>query len=357
MRRTLLLCLFLAAVSSAQDARKTRNLIVVTCDGLRWQEVFRGAEQALISKTPGGVSDVEKTKKVYWRETADERRAALMPFLWSMLAKQGQIYGNRDQGSDAYVTNGKNFSYPGYNELFTGYGDPRVDSNDKKENPNVNALEVLNGKPAYRGKVAAFGAWDVFPYILNARRSGLPVNAGYDPMPGKAFDLLNRLKVETGIWRDEALDAPMFHTAMTHLKSAKPRVLYVGLGDTDEWAHAGKYDLYLDAIHRSDAWLKELWDTVQSMPEYRGSTTLVLTVDHGRGSDTESWKSHGEKLPDSKYIWLAAIGPDTKAIGMRSNAEAITQGQVAATLLALLGEGRDGLDAKAAAPIADLFKR
>jgi len=337
MRRTLAAVLLLAAVSSAQENRKTRNLIFVTCDGLRWQEVFRGTEAGLL----------EKGKQPRSRET-------LMPFLWSVIAKQGQIYGNRDLGSDAYVTNGKNFSYPGYNEMLTGFGDPRIDSNDKKDNPNVNALEVLNGKPAYRGKVAAFGAWDAFPYILNAKRSGLPVNAGYYPVPG--LDLLNRLKVETGIWPDEALDAPMFHTAMSRLRTNRPRVLYIGFGDTDEWAHAGRYELYLDSIHRSDQYVKELWETVQSMPQYRGSTTLVLTVDHGRGSDADSWKSHGEKVPDSKHIWLAAMGPDTRALGERSKIEAITQSQVAATLLGLLGEDRHGLDAKAGGPISDLMK-
>jgi hypothetical protein len=330
--------LLLAVAAHGQDARKTRNVVFVTCDGLRWQEVFRGSEDRL----------VEKNGKRYTREE-------LMPFLWSMIAKQGQIYGNRDKGSEASVTNGKNFSYPGYNELFTGYGDPRIDSNDKKENPNVNALELLIRK--YPGKVAAFGAWDVFPYILNAKRSGVPVNAGYDPLPLKGLELVNRLKVETGIWHDEALDAPMFVSALAYLRAKQPRVLYVGLGDTDEWAHAGNYTNYLESIHRSDAYVKELWETLQSMPQYRGSTTLVWAVDHGRGSDADTWKSHGEKVPESKNIWVAAMGPDTKALGERSNAAAITQSQVAATLLGLLGEGRGGLDPKAAAPIEELLRR
>ena len=35
--------------------------------------------------------------------------------------KRGQIYGNRDLGSEAYVTNDRNFSYPGYSEILCGY--------------------------------------------------------------------------------------------------------------------------------------------------------------------------------------------------------------------------------------------
>ena len=80
------------------------------------------------------------------------------------------------------------------------------------------------------------------------------------------------------------------------MKLHKPRVLFVGLGDTDELAHARQYDLYLDAAHRADAYLKELWDTVQGMKEYRGKTALIFSPDHGRGEGPE-WKSHGEKVP------------------------------------------------------------
>jgi hypothetical protein len=360
-RRTLLTALLGAAALPAQSAgRKTRNLLLVTTDGLRWQDVFRGADPALMNKTPGGVSNLEFTKGRYWRDSAAARRAALMPFLWSVVAKQGQILGNRDLGSEAYVTNGKNFSYPGYNEMLTGYGDPRVDSNDKKNNPNVNALEWLNRQPAYRDKVAAFAAWDVFPYILNARRSGLLVNAGYDPFPAASnprIELLNRLKVETGVWGGEPLDAPMAHTALEYFRSARPRVLYVALGDTDEWAHGGRYDLYLESANRVDAYIRELWETAQSLPQYKDATTLFIAVDHGRGDNTETWKGHGQKIPDSKDIWLAAMGPDIRPLGERSRTPAVTQSQTAATLLAILGEDYKAFSAQAAPPIHDLLAR
>ena len=39
---------------------------------------------------------------------------------------------------------------------------------------------------AINEKIAAFGAWDVFPYIFNASQTDFPVNAGYDqftPLP------------------------------------------------------------------------------------------------------------------------------------------------------------------------------
>jgi hypothetical protein len=325
-------------------------------DGFRWQETFRGADPELMDEKHGHVGDLKRLNAEFWRDTAPERRQALLPFIWTVVKREGQIYGNRELGSDAYVTNGLNFSYPGYSEALCGFVDPRIDSNDKKPNPNVNVLEWLNTKPAFAGKMAAFGAWDVFPYIFNAARSGLLVNSGFDPFTvarTPMIEAINTLKGEAAVFDDEALDAFTFHTALEYFKTQKPRVLYLSLGETDDWAHGGHYDLYLRAAHRFDDDVKELWNAAQSMPEYRGSTTLILAVDHGRGRAPEEWKSHGQKIPESKYVWMAFLGPDTPASGERSKIEAVEQNQIAGTLAALLGEEYGAYQSKAGKPIAD----
>ncbi len=356
----MLLCATAPLSSVAQTAaHKTDHVIFVMSDGLRWQDVFHGADANLLKKEFVAVSALDALRREYWRDSPVERRQVLMPFLWSAIAENGQIYGNRDLGSDAYVTNGLNFSYPGYNEILCGFPDPRIHSNDKNENPNVSVLEWLNRKPAYQDKIAAFGAWDTFPFILNVKRSRLLVNSGYDALTVKPvtprIELLNVLKRETGMWEDEPFDAPTFQTALEYLKLHKPRVLYLSLGETDDWAHEGKYDLYLKATHRVDQYLRELWETAQSIPGYQGHTTLVMAVDHGRGSSTETWKSHGEKIDDSKYVWMAFLGPDTPPLGERSKIAPVTQSQVAATLAALLGENYNAAVPKAGQPITDVL--
>jgi len=329
-------------------------------DGFRWQEVFSGADPMLMNKE-SGVPDPEALKKTYWRETPEARREALMPFFWTVIAKQGQVYGNRKRGSDAYVTNGLNFSYPGYSETLCGFADPRIASNDKVPNPNVTVIEWLHNKAAFRGKVAAFGAWDTFPAIFNAERGGFPVNAGYDAFTAipttPELGLLNRLKDELPrVWDGEPFDAIPFRTALEYVKARKPRILYLSLGETDEWAHAGHYADYLDSAHRADAFIGILWNLLQSMPRYRGSTTLIFSPDHGRGEAPVEWKDHGEKVPDSKYIWMAFLGPDTRALGERSQVEVVTQNQIAATLAALLGEDYNAATPRAGKPIADVLK-
>ena len=343
-----LLCLAALVVGAAcalraQESRKTENIIFVMTDGLRWQEVFRGADSGLMNKKYGKVADAEKVRKDYWRESSEDRRLALMPFMWQVVAKQGQIYGDRDKHSDAFVTNGLNFSYPGYSETLCGFADARVKSNDKIPNPNVTVIEWLQTKPEYRGKVAAFAAWDVFPSILNVNRAGFALNAGYDAFVEASgnprVNLLNQLKNDgPRVWDEEPFDAIPFYTAMEYLKEHKPRVLFVSFGETDDWAHDGDYAQYLNATHRVDSYIRTLWETVQSMPEYRGKTTLIFSPDHGRGSGHRDWKDHGENIADSKYIWMAFLGPDTSPLGERASVRPVSQSQIAATLAALLGE-------------------
>jgi hypothetical protein len=207
--------------------------------------------------------------------------------------------------------------------------------------------------------VAAFGAWATFDGIFDSRRCGFPVNAGYDPLtaipPTPELALLNALKAETvRVWDDEPFDPIPFHTAVEYIKARRPRLVFIGLGETDDWAHAGSYPAYLNAAHLADDYLRQLWELTQSLPEYRGTTTLIVLPDHGRGEGAE-WTTHGEKAPASRQTWMAFLGPDTPALGERRRGPVVTESEVAATLAALLGEDYRAAVPQAGAPIADVL--
>ncbi|MES2462128.1 MAG: alkaline phosphatase family protein [Armatimonadota bacterium] len=340
---------------------KTENVIFVMTDGLRWQEVFTGADPALMNKENGAVSDIPALKQTYWRSTPEARREILLPFLWNTVARRGQIYGNYARGSQVKVTNGFNFSYPGYQETLCGFADPRINSNNPVPNPNETVFEWLHRKPKYRGSVAAFGAWDVFSAIFNARRCGFPVNAGFEPLTEMRsmtprVELLNRLKAEMPRpWGGEPYDAITYYTALEYLTQKKPRLLFLSLGETDEWAHEGKYAQYLDSARRVDIYLKNLWETVQNMGQYRNKTTLIVAVDHGRGEAPQAWKGHGAQVKGSENIWMAFLGPDTPPLGERTGGAVVTQNQIAATLAAFLGEDYTAAMPKAGKPIDEVI--
>jgi hypothetical protein len=143
---------------------KTQNVFLIISDGLRWQEIFNGAEEKLLPKNHGGVKNVAALRAEFWRDTPEARREALFPFLWGDLARHGQLLGNQNKGSVVTVMNGHKFSYPGYNEILTGFGDSRIASNDKNPNPNVTVFEWLENQADPHGRTAVFGTWDVFPY-------------------------------------------------------------------------------------------------------------------------------------------------------------------------------------------------
>ena len=351
-------------VAQVASAHKTQNVIVVMMDGMRWQEVFRGADPALLTTLgPKWLGDPQqmaaRAGQQYGGATQADRRRALMPFLWQVIAAQGQLFGNRDIGSDSHVTNGLNFSYPGYSETLVGFPDPRIHSNDDIPNPNQTVFAWLNAKPQFAGRTAAFGSWSTFDGIFDSAHCGFPVNAGFQPLtaiaPTPELAVLNALKVEsTRLWDDDAYDPLPFHTAIEYLKVKKPRLLFIGLGGTDDWAHQGSYPAYLDAAHLADGYLRELWDLVQSMPEYRGRTTLIVLPDHGRGEGA-NWTTHGEKIPESRETWMAFLGPDTPALGERRQAPTVTESQVASTLAALLGEDYHAAVPKAGTAIEDVL--
>ncbi len=337
--------------SAALDHR-AGNVLIVTLDGLRWQEMFSGYAAELNTKESGGVGSPDALARRFDAATSEARREALLPFLWTVVARDGQIFGDPAQGSAVRVTNGFWFSYPGYSELLTGVADPRIDSNARKTNPNVNVLEWLSRRPGFEGRVAAFASWDVFPFILATERSGLPVNAEGPPVTAAQNDrerLLNEFAADLpAYWGSARFDAVAMQGALHSLRTRQPRVLYVAFDETDEWAHERRYDLYLDAAHRSDRFLRRLWETAQSLPAYRGQTALVVATDHGRGDTPRDWTDHGERVPAAERIWMAVVGPDTPALGVRAGVTT-TQGQLAATLALLLGEDFRA-DVPAAAP-------
>ena len=347
--------LLFASCLSAQSQPKTRNVVLIVADGLRWQEVFTGADPSLLNSESGGIwGTPERLKHEFWRDNIDERRKALFPFLWNIVATQGQIIGNQTKGSIARVTNGKAFSFPGYNEMLTGSPDPRIDSNEFGPNPNLTVFEWLNKQPEYHDKVAVFATWSTFKDIFNTGRSHLRIQVGWDlPYRGTLSpnqQLINNLYLHTTkLDEEDVYDSLQQVPLLDYIRAKQPKVLFVGYGEADNWAHSGRYDLVLHSAQDIDHFIEQLWTTMQSIPAYRDQTTFIITADHGRGSGLTEWKDHGADQKGSENIWIAVIGPDTPPLGERSNIDPVTQSQIAATLACFLGKDYHQ-DVPAAAP-------
>lgn len=313
---------------------ETKNIVIITLDGLRWQEVFEGADMRIGSsdkyvKSPDEISQFCEGPDAH-------RRNALMPFVWNVIAGEGQLYGNRQLNNKVNCTNHHLISYPGYSEMLVGFRHPKVSSNRKVENPHATVLEVIGNHRHFENEVAAFATWDAFPFILREAKSDIYVNAGTDIARG---EVSRREKSLNALQKDGRArsDSVTFQYAFEYMKRNRPRVTFIGLDETDKYGHAGRYDEYLNAAHRSDQMIAELWGWIQSQPDYKDQTTLFITTDHGRGNGKNNWRSHRLLAPGSRHIWFAVIGPDTPAFGEMRIKSKHYQKQVAKTIAAFLG--------------------
>jgi len=319
---------------------QAQNLFIITTDGFRWLELYTGADPILIN-TEKYTPDTATIKALYWTENAAERRKLLMPFFWNIIAAKGQLYGNRYTGNRVNTSNFFSASYPGYNELLTGTTDVRIYRNERKLNPNINLLEFINARDSFAGKVAAFTSWELFPYILNQPRNGLPVNSGYTKIEDSELsaaeinvNTTNDLTRENKSTRHDHLT---FMAAKSWLEKNHPRVLYLGLGETDEFAHSSRYDLYLQKAHEADAMIADLWHWVQTTPGYKDNTVFIITTDHGRGTGSSNWNVHGTFINGSSQTWLACLGPGVDALGEIKDEQQIYAKQLPGLMSSILG--------------------
>ncbi len=335
---------FLFAAVNVNAQNKIENLIIITTDGLRWQEVFKGLDTSLAKNTRFNQGDSSLIFEEFYKNTEQASREKLLPFVWGKLGREGQLYGNRQVGNKVNTANNYWFSYPGYSELFTGYADERINSNAYPANPNVTVLEFINRQAAFKNKVVALGAWNAFDRILNEERAGFPVISAFDASggvkPSEKQVLINQMLADSyRPWNSaECMDVYTHYAAMEHLKIHQPKVLYIAYGETDEWAHAGQYRSYLQAAHQVDKWLQEIWTYLQSNPRYKNKTALLITVDHGRGDMNKNlWTEHGKSIPGSDETWFGLIAPGIAAKGEIKTDTQLYQQQLAQTIASLLG--------------------
>lgn len=340
-----LLITFLCCASALQAAEyKTKNLILVTADGLRWQEVFSGIDPILMNREDTGMKGVDDLRDSLWADSPEERRRLLMPFLWTELVPNGVLFGNAKRKAAVTLRNQHRFSYPGYSEILTGRPqDDIIDSNALRPNPSRTVLEILReqwGLPT--SKIALFGSWSIFAGIGARNPANITINAGFQRLEidgaSQRLQDLSQLQFEILTpWRTVRHDYITSQMAVEYLKTVQPRALYIALGETDDWAHNRRYDRVLETARYFDDCLRQLWEIIQSHPNYRDQTTLLVATDHGRGPTPDDWHGHGKKVEAANRVWIAAIGPDTPARGEAENAPKITQSDIAPTMLELAG--------------------
>lgn len=332
---------FLVQESRAQPD-KTKNVVLISIDGYRWQEIFEGPDSALLFSKKFTRQNHLLLSSKYWDITVQKRREKLMPFFWNTIAVQGQLYGNRNYDNLVNVRNRYRFSYPGRSETLCGYYDPEIKSNHHPDNTNENILEFIDRQEGFTGQVVTFASWDALSRIINRNRNKMLVNIPGERVEAERLSDVQALSNEIQNYLPQNFgegmryDVHTYALARSYISANHPRVIYLDFGDTDNYGHAGQYDSYLDAAHYLDSMIGSLWNVMQEDEFYKDNTTFMIYPDHGRGTG-KNWTDHGFFALSSGQTWLAAIGPEIDAGGEIKTKMQIYQDQFAQTIANLLG--------------------
>jgi hypothetical protein len=345
MRIRAFLALSVAALAATVLAQPPPAVILITLDGARIEEMFFGVDTAIlrVQSKPGQRLEDHELYKRYWAPTPQARREKLLPFFWGTLMREhGSIAGNPALRSRVHVTNRHLISYPGYSELLVGRTlDDVIKSNALTHNPNRTVLEFLQSSHGLsKQQVAVFTSWPVLRWIVEQKEGALTINAGAEkfesPDPDVQRDSERQFATPTP-WGSIRYDTYTARFAMDHLARHRPRVLHLAFDETDGWAHDSRYDRLLEAYGRTDRLLQELWVWLQSQPDYRDRTSLLITTDHGRGRTPADWNSHHEQIPGAGETWMAFVSPTWSRRGEWRSHTPLTASQAAATLITWMG--------------------
>jgi hypothetical protein len=327
---------------------RTDNVVLVTIDGVRWQDVFGGVDPAMArwSSLPDA-------------EVVDAER--LLPNLYA-LARRGVVSGAPGHGRPMMASGPNYVSLPGYLEIFTGSRE--VGCRTNRCGPTGRRTIVDRARDSLGTKdtdVAVIASWETIANAASARPERIALSAGRH---GGASREKVKADAELARLMDAAADAdpapgdadyrPDAHTAaiaLRYLEVERPRVLAVNLGDTDEYAHAGDYASYVRALRQADAFLGALRERLARMGDYGRNTTVVVTCDHGRSA---GFNDHGWDVPESGRVWMVASGGAVPSLGYLDAGGAERLADIAPTLEALLGIGREPVEARGT-PMAAVF--
>jgi hypothetical protein len=318
------------SVGDAGDERTESAVVLVVLDGVRSQEVFGGSDRAMARQRPSA-------------PLASAGPRALMPNLHHLLDSDGMAIGVPGHGAEMVTGGPQRISLPSYREIFAGKADSACQSNSCSHPPGRTIADEVYDAGGFR-ELAVIASWPTIALAASADPTRFVLTTGRK-LVGRA-DVLRSDEVIASLLDagshasafpgegDYRSDALTERIALRYLATARPRFLFVGLGDGDEYAHRNDYGGYLGALHESDEFLGELAVTLDAMGARGRHTTVLVTTDHGRAYN---FRDHGMWHPESGRVWLVAAGGDVRGRGLIAASRKHTLSDIAPTVRALLG--------------------
>ncbi len=241
---------------------ETQNVALVIIDGLRYSE---------------GLGDPDHTQ---------------VPEMWA-LAQQGTII-------EPFFNDGYTYTARAIPAIWAGAWTPVDEFPDPDCGGDTNNHSRLPTVFEYYRKGLARPAEDCFNIVGNV---SCPWKPSFDAEYGPDFwpTIHHEGSTDTGVWT----------SALHLLNEQTPRFFVLYLSGVDHGGHSGDWDEYLESISEADSVVGYLWHFLQIHPHYAGTTTMIVTNDHGRHDN--DFSGHGDGCDGCRRIQLLAVGPDTPA--------------------------------------------
>jgi hypothetical protein len=272
----------IAGLLLSVSASAAGNVILLTLDGVRWQEVFHGDENG---------------KVIFKHLLGDDRSGSV-------------IFGNVDRNERYDTSNDMLMSLPAYQSIMAGTVQPCEDNNCGRIKVETFEERAVSELKLDRTQVATIASWDNIRNSVEHVQGSTFVSAYMDPVndgtPDPESDAITAAQLkDVPPWEVARYDRYTWAHAMHYLKKHKPRFLFISLDDSDEWGHKFDWPSYIGSLKQYDQWIHELIGTLKEMGQYGDETTLIVTTDHGRG-DGSNWGYHGWFWPESRAVWFYA---------------------------------------------------
>ena len=299
IRKMAVLSVFLSGVL-AFSAELSQNVILITLDGVRWQEFFHGTDPS-VSKT--------------------QTQTELFSHFWKTIAPQGVAFGDCDAQNSMVVANPVFRSLPAYHSILSGGPQDCRDNDCGRIRVETLQERLVRELHFSSQEVATIASWEKIKLSSEQKVGTTFVNAGMTPLIDEQtepeLDRLNQQQQsDPPPWSESRLDQYTFAQGLRYLVVHRPRFLYLSFVDTDEWGHLGNYNEYVRAIKKYDEWFLKLVNTLNGMGDYGKSTTILITTDHGRGEGDHwlyGWRRHGPEIPAARFVWFFGLSPATRA--------------------------------------------
>lgn len=263
---SIVFCCATCRVDEVKKTYKTKHVVVVIVDGARYSET--------------------------WGDSTRFRIA----FQNSVLLPQGCMISNfRNEGST--------WTSAGHGAITTGIYEP-LDNGGNQFPTNPSYFQYwrkFSGKPAEKAWVIT--SKDKLYVLANT------ADADFQTKWMPRYDCGN-----SGPFSGYRDDSVTTAKAISVISEHHPDLLLVNFREPDYSGHAANWANYLAGIENTDRYISQMWNALQNDPYYAGTTTLIITNDHGRHLDTvaDGFISHGDNCEGCRHIGFVAAGPDFK---------------------------------------------